>query len=61
MSEHKTTMGSYHWRKDERGGGEWVADDPIEPEGDGWVMEGSGMQDGVFAWFWVRQGGTRDI
>jgi hypothetical protein len=54
MQERKTTMGEYRWNKDPEGGGHYSADDPMEPEGEGWRMEGSGMSDGAFAWFWVR-------
>jgi len=55
MTERKTTIGFFNWQKEFRGNEELVADDPIAPEGEGWIMEGSGMYNGIFAWFWVRE------
>lgn len=56
MQERKTTIGEYHWQRDaEQGGGAWIAEDPAPPDGDGWRLEGAGMYQGVFAWFWVRE------
>lgn len=56
MEQRMTTFGQYHWNKDSEGmgGGSYSGDDPVVPAGEGWRMEGSGMSDGVFAWFWVR-------
>lgn len=53
-TERKTTTGMYVWRKAVDGGLDLGPDDPVVPEGEGWRMEGAGMHDGVFAWFWVR-------
>lgn len=49
--ERRTTIGEYRWSRE---GEYWHMDSPIAPDGEGWRMEGSGMYDGTFAWFWVR-------
>jgi len=55
VKEYRTTTGEYHWARDpEEGGGEWRADDPAPPEGDGWRMVGSAASEGTILWFWER-------
>lgn len=49
--ERKTTWGDAYTVGREEDYPPW---DPVVPEGDDWVMEGSAADDGKLYWFWVR-------
>ncbi len=53
--EHATTVGRYAFsRNTETGQGVYEVDDPILPNGLGWVLCGSAAADGALFWFWRR-------
>ncbi|NBC16390.1 MAG: hypothetical protein GVY18_03635 [Bacteroidetes bacterium] len=52
MMLYCTTWGT--WSRDRAGRVKW-ADNPDEPEGEGWELVGSAVDDGVLFWFWRRE------
>lgn len=56
--EHKSTMGVVHWN--ERASEVETVDDPVQPDGDGWMLVGSTISELRFSrqyifWFWQRE------
>jgi len=57
-TEYQTTKGEADW--DDKANHLERADDPVEPDGDGWVLRGSVMTDArrsvsFILWFWSRE------
>lgn len=51
--EYRTTVGGYYPRM--------LADDPVEPEGEGWELISACAADGLILWTWRRPLGQQRI